>query len=62
VAAEIEDTTDVDEAIMTAEEMAMAIAMAGYAQRKPSSSTPPVVARPKFNLRPLVFGEEAEAS
>lgn len=50
VAAEVEDTTDVDEAIMTAEEMA--IAMAGYAPRRPSTAAPPVVARPGLVFDP----------
>jgi hypothetical protein len=53
VPAGVDDTTEVDEPPMTAEEMA--IAMAGYAPRNSSSSAPPVVARSVFNLRRPVF-------
>jgi hypothetical protein len=58
VAAEVEHNIDIDEEIMTEEEMATV--MADYAPRKPSTSAPPVVARPKFNPRRLVFRSQGK--
>lgn len=53
VPAGVDDTTEVDEPPMTAEEMA--IAMTGYAPRNSSSSAPPIVPRPVFNPHHLEF-------
>jgi hypothetical protein len=52
-AAEVEDTPNVDEPPMTAEEMA--ISLVGFAPRSPSSSAPPVVTRPVFTPHCSLF-------